>query len=89
MEEKTRAHSSANIPELPESTVAEVSGGDSDDGALKNDMDLYLLQDYNQKRHLARLPTFAVFHKLTGGKGVPHAFYGELPLLHVCYLRHV
>lgn len=26
------------------------------------------------KRELARIPTVAVFHKLTSGKGVPHSF---------------
>lgn len=29
------------------------------------------------RRELVRIPTCAVFHKLTVGKGVPHSFVGE------------
>lgn len=31
-----------------------------------------------EKRDLARIPTMAIFHKLTVGRGVPHTFVGEL-----------
>lgn len=41
---------------------------------------LYLIpEDPSEgRRPLARLPTCAVFHKLTAGRGVPHTFYGFL-----------
>lgn len=34
--------------------------------------------DAHPRLPLPRLPTCAVFHKLTGGKGVPHTFYAFL-----------
>jgi KUP system potassium uptake protein len=40
---------------------------------------LYLLADSKEKRLLPRVETTAVFHKLSAGRGVPHAFYGEYP----------
>ncbi|KAF8604432.1 potassium transporter [Ceratobasidium sp. AG-I] len=39
---------------------------------------LYLLSDSKEKRPLPRVETTAVFHKLSAGKGVPHAFYAFL-----------
>ncbi|KAG8743230.1 hypothetical protein FRC10_000231 [Ceratobasidium sp. 414] len=39
---------------------------------------LYLLSDTKERRPLPRIETTAVFHKLSAGKGVPHAFYGEI-----------
>jgi KUP system potassium uptake protein len=33
-----------------------------------------------EKRELVRIPTCAVFHKVSGGKGVPHSFVCELAL---------
>ena len=34
-----------------------------------------------QRRELQRIPTFAIFHKIALGKGVPHTFVGESPFL--------
>ena len=46
---------------------------------------LTFIDDTNQEEmDLVRLPTCAVFHKLTAGRGVPHAFYGfikQMPAL--------
>ncbi|CAE6360553.1 unnamed protein product [Rhizoctonia solani] len=39
---------------------------------------LYLLADSKEKRLLPRVETTAVFHKLSAGRGVPHAFYAFL-----------
>ncbi|KAG8998521.1 hypothetical protein FRB94_006866 [Tulasnella sp. JGI-2019a] len=41
---------------------------------------LYLIHedDAHPRMPLPRLPTCAVFHKLTAGRGVPHTFYGFL-----------
>ncbi|CAE6459525.1 hypothetical protein ACGC1H_004059 [Rhizoctonia solani] len=39
---------------------------------------LYLLSDSKERRLLPRVETAAVFHKLSAGKGVPHAFYAFL-----------
>ncbi|KAG8720565.1 hypothetical protein FRC08_018842 [Ceratobasidium sp. 394] len=39
---------------------------------------LYLLSDTKERRPLPRVETTAVFHKLSAGKGVPHAFYAFL-----------
>jgi KUP system potassium uptake protein len=43
-----------------------------------------------QRMEIQRIPTFAIFHKLASGKGVPHTFVGEfayfttlLRLIHV------
>ncbi|KAG8750690.1 hypothetical protein FRC12_012763 [Ceratobasidium sp. 428] len=41
-------------------------------------MGLYLLNDTKERRPLPRVETAAVFHKLSAGKGVPHAFYAFL-----------
>lgn len=41
-------------------------------------------ENSNEEMGIVRLPTCAVFHKLTAGKGVPHAFYGfikQMPAL--------
>jgi KUP system potassium uptake protein len=35
-----------------------------------------------QRREIQRIPTFAIFHKLAPGKGVPHTFVGEFAFLH-------
>lgn len=42
---------------------------DADDGAYLPQIDSSMLE-------LARLPTCAVFHRLTAGKGIPHSFAG-------------
>jgi hypothetical protein len=45
---------------------------------IDDDQSLAFLDDAtNEATDLIRVPTFAVFHKLTAGKGVPHTFYGE------------
>ena len=31
----------------------------------------------DQRMEIQRIPTFAIFHKLASGKGVPHTFVGE------------
>ncbi|KAG8998098.1 hypothetical protein FRB90_012379 [Tulasnella sp. 427] len=60
----------------------EVAEGEEEsiEESIKVDRALYLVpEDTNQpRRKLARLPTCAVFHKLTSGRGVPHTFYGFL-----------
>ncbi|CAE6398379.1 unnamed protein product [Rhizoctonia solani] len=46
---------------------------------LENEkLGLYLLADSKERRLLPRVETAAVFHKLSAGKGVPHAFYAFL-----------
>ena len=35
----------------------------------------------DQRREIQRIPTFAIFHKLAVGKGIPHTFVGEFALL--------
>ncbi|CAE6535257.1 unnamed protein product [Rhizoctonia solani] len=46
---------------------------------LENEkLGLYLLLDSKERRLLPRVETAAVFHKLSAGKGVPHAFYAFL-----------
>lgn len=44
----------------------------------------FIEEDTNNEIGIVRIPTCAVFHKLTAGKGVPHAFYGfikQMPAL--------
>ncbi|KAG8951578.1 hypothetical protein FRC04_005865 [Tulasnella sp. 424] len=55
-------------------------GDDTTEGSIKAHRTLYLVpeEETQPRRQLARLPTCAVFHKLTSGRGVPHTFYGFL-----------
>ena len=48
-----------------------------DDATLYYTTDTFLdgMSDVERKR-LERIPSCAVFHKMTGGKGVPHTFIG-------------
>ena len=41
------------------------------------------------KREIQRIPTFAIFHKLAVGKGVPHTFVGKFVFLQPYRLIHV
>ena len=34
-----------------------------------------------ERKEIQRIPTFAIFHKLALGKGVPHTFVGEFTFL--------
>ncbi|KAF8737866.1 potassium transporter, partial [Rhizoctonia solani] len=49
-----------------------------EDGLENEKLGLYLLADRQDRRLLPRVETAAVFHKLSAGKGVPHAFYAFL-----------
>lgn len=49
---------------------------------------LYLLSNTKERQFLPRLETTAVFHKLSTGKGVPHAFYGQLWFLSGVHITH-
>ena len=46
------------------------------------------LEDLKMKA-LARIPTCAVFHKLTPGQGVPHSFVGEYRMGSIEFLLNV
>ena len=41
------------------------------------------------RREIQRIPTFAIFHKLSVGKGVPHTFVGKFVFLQPYRLIHV
>ncbi|KAG8950975.1 hypothetical protein FRC00_007465, partial [Tulasnella sp. 408] len=58
----------------------EVDEDDDTEASIKAHHTLYLVPEEpsQPRRQLARLPTCAVFHKLTAGRGVPHTFYGFL-----------
>ncbi|KAG8949506.1 hypothetical protein FRC00_008099, partial [Tulasnella sp. 408] len=58
----------------------EVEEDDDTETSIKAHHTLYLVPEEpsQPRRQLARLPTCAVFHKLTSGRGVPHTFYGFL-----------
>ncbi|KAG8886271.1 hypothetical protein FRB98_001368 [Tulasnella sp. 332] len=53
---------------------------DDEEKELPSQESLYLVHedDAHPRLPLPRLPTCAVFHKLTAGRGVPHTFYGFL-----------
>ncbi|CUA70967.1 High affinity potassium transporter [Schwanniomyces occidentalis] [Rhizoctonia solani] len=76
--------SSAIIPAHSQtSTVNQEVTFVNDQFAPENELDneklgLYLLSDSKERRLLPRVETTAVFHKLSAGKGVPHAFYAFL-----------
>ncbi|KAF8750061.1 potassium transporter [Rhizoctonia solani] len=64
-------------------TVNEEITSADDQPAMEDDLEneklgLYLLTDRQDRRLLPRVETAAVFHKLSAGKGVPHAFYAFL-----------
>ncbi|KAG8988684.1 hypothetical protein FRB94_002992 [Tulasnella sp. JGI-2019a] len=63
-------HSKGHNGELSDDDVADIKSASS----------MYLMgeDDAHPRMPLARLPTCAVFHKLTAGRGVPHTFYGFL-----------
>jgi KUP system potassium uptake protein len=42
-----------------------------------------------QRREIQRIPTFAIFHKLTPGKGIPHTFVGEFAFCLLCNLTEI
>jgi len=62
------------------SNKVEAPSEEDDDEESKLDPNcLYLVErDGRPRLRLPRLPTCAVFHKLTSGRGVPHTFYGFL-----------
>ncbi|KAG8843145.1 hypothetical protein FRB96_004344 [Tulasnella sp. 330] len=53
---------------------------DEDAADIRSASSIYLVgeDDSHPRLPLARIPTCAVFHKLTAGRGVPHTFYGFL-----------
>ncbi|KDQ61961.1 hypothetical protein JAAARDRAFT_204343 [Jaapia argillacea MUCL 33604] len=59
---------------MPSDEVVENGGGTDTDRSEEGEESTELA-DLPQ-RELARIPTFAIFHKLTGGRGVPHSFIG-------------
>ncbi|EJU00469.1 potassium transporter [Dacryopinax primogenitus] len=66
----------SHAEEVEPSTEDDVYSKDGGEG--KPDA-LYLVsEDKTYVRELSRVPIMAVFHKLAGGKGVPHTFYAFL-----------
>ena len=48
---------------------------------MEKDQELFFYDDTSTSTtQLARIPTCAIFHKLTSGRGVPHSFYGAFLL---------
>jgi len=78
---KTSAHQYSTLATLTQgSGVDEASTEDDvvskEDGKADS---LYLVsEDKTFVRELSRVPIMAVFHKIAGGKGVPHTFYAFL-----------
>ncbi|KAG8907580.1 hypothetical protein FRB99_003504 [Tulasnella sp. 403] len=74
---------SATLTYVPGDTIKSSGDDDKDDDEVVINAAqpiLYLVpeDEKDPRRQLARLPTCAVFHKLTAGRGVPHTFYGFL-----------
>lgn len=66
-----------------ENTEAEGGVGETtDDDAKSSQHSVYLLDEdtVHPRMLLPRLPTCAVFHKLTSGRGSPHSFYSFVRL---------
>ncbi|KAF8321383.1 potassium transporter [Cantharellus anzutake] len=58
-------------------TNSALSGDDQGDGLVDTNQELFFLDESSASAiQLPRIPTCAIFHKLTGGRGVPHSFYG-------------
>ncbi|KZT56800.1 potassium transporter [Calocera cornea HHB12733] len=78
---KTSAHNYSTM-----ATLTQGSGGEEnsteEDAISKDDTTpdaLYLVsEDKTFVRELKRVPIMAIFHKVAGGKGVPHSFYAFL-----------
>lgn len=61
-----------------------LSGRVNEDDARVPDSLTFVDDKSQEEMGVVRIPTAAVFHKLTAGKGVPHAFYGfikQMPAL--------
>lgn len=72
-----------HIPQLTHRATASNMDSDADDIKVP-DVLTFVEEDTNNEMGIVRIPTCAVFHKLTAGKGVPHAFYGfikQMPAL--------
>lgn len=66
------------LPRRPGSTVEEGIPGSNIDDLV------FVDEKSGEEIEVVRIPTAAVFHKITAGKGVPHAFYGfikQMPAL--------
>ena len=59
--------------------ISSESGGDDPSSYyyLPNPLDSLDDKSVEPRREIHRIPTFAVFHKLAPGKGIPHTFVGE------------
>ena len=87
-DEKSRVTIHLQGDNTPDSEIEYLNDGDDD--AVSDDVSTYYYVDsasssiadkgarerQAQRRELARIPTCAVFHKLTEGSGVPHSFIG-------------
>lgn len=83
---KERDDSAPPVADLTyRNTGIAVTGATSDAESTATDDSLTFVDDTNQEEmDIVRLPTCAVFHKLTAGRGVPHSFYGfikQMPAL--------
>ncbi|QRV99501.1 high affinity potassium transporter [Ceratobasidium sp. AG-Ba] len=80
---KTPVPNMATIPVHPSQSINQEITFTDDQLATEEDLEneklgLFLLSDNKERRPLPRVETAAVFHKLSAGKGVPHAFYAFL-----------
>lgn len=73
-------HPQAQLPSIlrRRNIGPEADGNGAEDGSVtEKTQDLVFFDEVSNKTtHLARIPTCAIFHKLTSGSGVPHSFYG-------------
>jgi KUP system potassium uptake protein len=69
------------VDNLPRVTIGELHNDNIPRYILSrqesNDSDVGLRKAMTTKKPLARIPTCAIFHKLTTGRGVPHSFASE------------
>lgn len=75
---------------ISQETVPKLSNGGVEDDELESPPSTfryYYLTADNQKHELTRIPTCAIFHKISQGKGVPHTFIGKF-LRYSCCLPH-
>lgn len=69
--ERDRSEKSDQAPtEVDVTAVTDID--EEDEGRLR-----FLNYKTQMTTDLARIPSCAIFHKLTAGKGVPHSFYGD------------
>jgi KUP system potassium uptake protein len=64
------------VPTLPGLTHRNVPTSNNDEDTRMANALTFVNDTNHEEMDVVRIPTCAVFHKITAGRGVPHSFYG-------------